>query len=91
VLLSGKLSLGGDDFSVDERGFEGNGGSSAFFPSSRSSPRGGQSSSAQQQGFDACGERFSRKVFVGGLPPDIDEGKNIHKHICRTHKYNRIH
>ena len=23
-------------------------------------------------------ERFSRKVFVGGLPPDIDEGK-----ICR--------
>lgn len=20
------------------------------------------------------GERFSRKVFVGGLPPDIDEG-----------------
>jgi len=22
------------------------------------------------------GERYSRKVFVGGLPPDIDEGKN---------------
>ncbi|MEQ2182776.1 Cytoplasmic polyadenylation element-binding protein 2 [Goodea atripinnis] len=21
-------------------------------------------------------ERFSRKVFVGGLPPDIDEGKD---------------
>ena len=21
-------------------------------------------------------ERFSRKVFVGGLPPDIDEGKH---------------
>lgn len=21
-------------------------------------------------------ERFSRKVFVGGLPPDIDEGKS---------------
>jgi len=21
------------------------------------------------------GERFSRKVFVGGLPPDIDEGE----------------
>ena len=21
------------------------------------------------------GERFSRKVFIGGLPPDIDEGK----------------
>ena len=24
-----------------------------------------------------CSERFSRKVFVGGLPPDIDEGKYI--------------
>lgn len=23
------------------------------------------------------GERYSRKVFVGGLPPDIDEGKHI--------------
>lgn len=22
-------------------------------------------------------ERYSRKVFVGGLPPDIDEGINI--------------
>lgn len=22
-------------------------------------------------------ERFSRKVFVGGLPPDIDEGKEF--------------
>jgi len=28
------------------------------------------------QGFgDYNPERFSRKVFVGGLPPDIDEGK----------------
>lgn len=24
------------------------------------------------------GERFSRKVFVGGLPPDIDEGSYAH-------------
>lgn len=30
-------------------------------------------SSPQSQGSDS-GERFSRKVFVGGLPPDIDEG-----------------
>lgn len=22
-------------------------------------------------------ERYSRKVFVGGLPPDIDEGKDM--------------
>lgn len=32
---------------------------------SRSSPR--------SQGSSDLGERFSRKVFVGGLPPDIDE------------------
>ena len=25
---------------------------------------------------DYGGERYSRKVFVGGLPPDIDEGKS---------------
>lgn len=31
-------------------------------------------SSPHSQGSDN-GERFSRKVFVGGLPPDIDEGK----------------
>lgn len=24
-------------------------------------------------------ERYSRKVFVGGLPPDIDEGEGLHK------------
>ena len=22
-------------------------------------------------------ETYSRKVFIGGLPPDIDEGKNL--------------
>lgn len=33
-------------------------------------------SSPHSQGSDA-NERFSRKVFVGGLPPDIDEGKKI--------------
>lgn len=27
-------------------------------------------------------ERYSRKVFVGGLPPDIDEG-NAPKTLCR--------
>lgn len=31
-------------------------------------------SSPHSQGSDN-GERFSRKVFVGGLPPDIDEGE----------------
>lgn len=30
-------------------------------------------------------ERFSRKVFVGGLPPDIDEGKDS----CRFSSTNR--
>lgn len=33
-------------------------------------------SSPQSQGSEVS-ERFSRKVFVGGLPPDIDEGKMI--------------
>lgn len=32
-------------------------------------------SSPHSQGSEVT-ERFSRKVFVGGLPPDIDEGKN---------------
>lgn len=31
-------------------------------------------SSPQSQSSEVT-ERFSRKVFVGGLPPDIDEGK----------------
>ena len=35
---------------------------------SRSSPR------SQTSQFENNSERFSRKVFVGGLPPDIDEG-----------------
>lgn len=26
-------------------------------------------------------ERFSRKVFVGGLPPDIDEGNKVKRLI----------
>lgn len=31
-------------------------------------------SSPHSQGSET-GERYSRKVFVGGLPPDIDEGR----------------
>ena len=31
--------------------------------------------SSPRSDLDAGVERFSRKVFVGGLPPDIDEGK----------------
>lgn len=34
---------------------------------------GSAQSSPNSQGIDRI-ERFSRKVFVGGLPPDIDEG-----------------
>lgn len=50
-------------------GFGPDGSSSGFYGSSRSSPR-----SHNSQNFDPQnGERFSRKVFVGGLPPDIDE------------------
>lgn len=31
-------------------------------------------------------ERYSRKVFVGGLPPDIDEGIRISSKQRRTPK-----
>lgn len=31
-------------------------------------------SSPTSGGSEPSTERFSRKVFVGGLPPDIDEG-----------------
>ena len=53
------------------------GSSSAFFGSSRSSPR-----SHSSQNYDA--DRFSRKVFVGGLPPDIDEGEDLELIIIDT-------
>lgn len=43
-------------------------------------------SSPHSQNSDTS-ERFSRKVFVGGLPPDIDEGKKKHTffHKCRPY------
>ena len=62
----------------------GGGGSSsnsaAYFAAAaaRSSPRNQQLAALGAPGashFDPNStERFSRKVFVGGLPPDIDEG-----------------
>ena len=60
------MPLGGDDYN-EEHVFDTN-SSSGFFSSSRSSPK-----SQSGSGFDPNTERFSRKVFVGGLPPDIDE------------------
>lgn len=69
-----------DDFVGSGMGDDGVGGggggvydanSSGFFSSTRSSPR------SQTSQFDNNGERFSRKVFVGGLPPDIDEGWTV--------------
>lgn len=42
-------------------------------------------SSPQSQNSD-MNERFSRKVFVGGLPPDIDEGKhNVYKSTIKSY------
>ena len=43
-------------------------------PSSRISPRSPVSTSGSESG-----ERYSRKVFVGGLPPDIDEGDHLNQ------------
>ena len=38
-------------------------------------------------------ERYSRKVFVGGLPPDIDEGETavITEPLTHTHTYTLSH
>ena len=49
----------------------GGGGGLASSPS-RISPRSPVSNCST--GSAESGERYSRKVFVGGLPPDIDEG-----------------
>ena len=32
--------------------------------------------------YDPPGEKYSRKVFVGGLPPDIDESKCLLFPLC---------
>lgn len=39
-------------------------------------------SSSPRSDLDVISEKFSRKVFVGGLPPDIDEDE-IHSSFCR--------
>ena len=35
-------------------------------------------------------ERYSRKVFVGGLPPDIDEGKHTWSRRTETQWLERV-
>lgn len=65
-LFSGKPYFQGiEDHITDEAGFV-DGTTLPLGSPARSSPN--------SQGSETC-ERFSRKVFVGGLPPDIDEGK----------------
>ena len=69
------MPLGSNDDYNEENVFDAN-SSSGFFSSSRSSPR----SQSGGSGFDPTGsERFSRKVFVGGLPPDIGKKSTIQK------------
>lgn len=58
-----------DDHISEEAGGFGDGQNIQMGSPARSSP--------QSQGSEAT-ERFSRKVFVGGLPPDIDEGECEH-------------
>uniref|UniRef100_A0A336K6G4 CSON013238 protein n=1 Tax=Culicoides sonorensis TaxID=179676 RepID=A0A336K6G4_CULSO len=55
-----------DDHISDEAGYVDNNSTLPIGSPTRSSPH--------SQGSES-GERFSRKVFVGGLPPDIDEGE----------------
>lgn len=40
----------------------------------QAAPLSSPSRSSPHSQSSETGERFSRKVFVGGLPPDIDEG-----------------
>ena len=88
----GDRSGGNDDYDGDHFEGGGSGGGpnnttnpAAYFANSsgggaRSSPRSQLAALAPPGAshFDPNStERFSRKVFVGGLPPDIDEGRNI--------------
>jgi hypothetical protein len=75
ILFSGKPFYQCDETS-DETG-----GNFQIGSPARSSPHSNNSDN---------GERFSRKVFVGGLPPDIDEGmscfeKEKKNHSCYQH------
>lgn len=47
-------------------------------------------SSPQSQSSEV-NERFSRKVFVGGLPPDIDEGNAKNRPNQRISIFNAIY
>ena len=58
------------------QGFGANGGSSQPPLSMQMNQMGGVGANFGQSGMPGEKvERFSRKVFVGGLPPDIDEGE----------------
>ncbi len=57
-----------DDHISEEAGGYVDGSANALGSPTRSSP--------QSLGSEVT-ERFSRKVFVGGLPPDIDEGEYL--------------
>lgn len=65
-LITGKTYYQGMDDHISDGGFV-DGPSLSMGSPARSSP--------QSQGSEVP-ERFSRKVFVGGLPPDIDEGRS---------------
>lgn len=68
LCISGKPFFPGLDDHISEAGGFVDGPAMPLGSPARSSP--------QSQGSEVI-ERFSRKVFVGGLPPDIDEGNII--------------
>lgn len=65
VLIPGKPFLQGFDDHISEE---------AGYIDGSTLPLGGSPARSSPHSSDN-GERFSRKVFVGGLPPDIDEGE----------------
>ena len=70
--FGGEPTQGGAVFDAAAAGGGGGGGPGAWRASSRGG--GGGIHHGSMDGGNN-GERFSRKVFVGGLPPDIDEGE----------------
>lgn len=70
IIISGKPFFQGlDEHISDEAG---------GYVESTTLPLGSPARSSPHSQGSEGGERFSRKVFVGGLPPDIDEGIKLY-------------
>ena len=62
-------------FPADEQTSSSSGSNGSRTPSPQQSGSSGYSSACSPPSFSPPPETYSRKVFVGGLPPDIDQGE----------------